>query len=151
MQQIMLIASMAPLHNTCEPLSICYIWSVYMYDIFSLLLPFCPSQSQRWTGLQSPAWPNVLKGLLRGSSWRTTVYLWWERRSCRRCPRRRWPSTTSAVCWTKPPTLRRDPGISLIFISCWLRCSRVLLCSFYHASSTNFQPLNNIMKSVLVH
>lgn len=112
--------------------SIWYIWTVFINDIFSFSssLVFCPSQWRRLTGLRSPAWPNVSKGLRKESSWRTTVYLWWERRSWRRCPRKHRQSTTSAVCWTKPLTLRRDPGISLIFTSCWLHCARVLVCSY---------------------
>ncbi len=56
---IMLIATMTPLHTDLEPLSIFYIWTIYINDIFSFL-SVTVTRGER--GLRSPAWPNVLKG-----------------------------------------------------------------------------------------
>lgn len=69
-----------------------------------LLHPELGPQCRRSTACRSPAWPNVCGGLRSASSWRTTACRCRGRRSWRRFPRRRWQSTTSAACWTRPLT-----------------------------------------------
>ena len=68
--------------------------------------------SQPWRSMdcRSRAWPSACVELQSASSWRTTVCLCRGRRSWRRCLRRRWQSTTSAACWTRPQMLTRAPG-----------------------------------------
>lgn len=76
------------------------------------LVPNVPPQCRRSTGCRSPAWLNVYGGLQSALSWRTTVFRCRRRRSWRRCQRRHWRNTTSAVCWTRPQMLTWAPGKS---------------------------------------
>lgn len=76
------------------------------------LVATVPPQRRRSTGCRSPAWLNVYGGLPSALSWRTTVFRCRGRRSWRRCQRRPWRNTTSAVCWTRPRMLTWAPGKS---------------------------------------
>lgn len=73
---------------------------------------------QPWksTACRSPVWQNVCVELRSALSWRTTVCPFRGRRSWRRCPRRRWQSTTSAAYWTNPQMWTWDPGMHFIQI-----------------------------------
>lgn len=113
-----------------------------------------PPQCRRLTVCRSPAWPNVCGELRSASSWRTTVCPCRGRRSLRRCQRRHWQNTTSAVCWTRPRTPTWAPGKSVkktwihaVYFEFWISifppvivCN--LLCEF---------PLTVFLHSKTIH
>lgn len=116
-------------HSCCTDLILSCIFLCFLSSAFlppTCWLPWCHRfpcdlsivlilqlQCRRSTVCRSPAWLNVYGELQSALSWRTTVCRYRGRRSLRRCRRRHWQNTTSAVCWTRLQTLTWAPGKSI--------------------------------------